>query len=119
MTLLQLTAYLREAGLWRVDEPLPITLSVAEYHRITGEGIRSIYKDCRTGRIPHRKAGARNFVRILTIPALSLFFDGAGTPVLPEDQEPQTLQKPGRPLLTPVAPERSLCTATDFESSEI
>jgi hypothetical protein len=78
MTVPELTAHLRDAGLWPADEPLPLTLTVAQYHRITSEGVKSIYEDCRTGRIPHRTAGKRNLVQILTVPALSLFFNGAG-----------------------------------------
>lgn len=77
MTLPELTSYLRDAGLWPEDQPLPLVLTVQQYHAITGEGVKSVYDDCRAGRIPSRTAGRRNFVKILTLPALSLFFNSA------------------------------------------
>jgi hypothetical protein len=50
---------------------LPLTMSVAEYSRISGLTEYSVRAEIAAGRIPHLRVGRRGLVRILRRPALA------------------------------------------------
>jgi hypothetical protein len=49
---------------------LTLTMTVAEYAAISGEGERAIRRDIAAGQIPHVLSGRRGLIKILRIPAL-------------------------------------------------
>lgn len=48
-----------------------LTMTVAEYCRLSGEGERTVRDDLRAGRIPHILSGKRPLIKILRRPALA------------------------------------------------
>ena len=50
---------------------VPLTMSVAEYCRISGLTEYSVRGEIAAARIPHLRVGKRGLVRILRIPALA------------------------------------------------
>lgn len=51
--------------------PKALTMSVAEYCALSGQGQAAVREDLRRGRIPHIVSGKRGLIRILTAPALA------------------------------------------------
>ena len=49
----------------------PLTMTVAEYIRISGEGEHSVRADVKANRIPHILSGKRGLIKILRRPALA------------------------------------------------
>lgn len=49
---------------------LKLTMTVAEYVAISGEGEHAVRRDIAAGQIPHVLSGTRGLVKILRIPAL-------------------------------------------------
>lgn len=49
----------------------PLTMTVAEYSKISGLSEFCVRQELRLKRIPHRRVGRRGLVRILRVPAIA------------------------------------------------
>jgi hypothetical protein len=58
----------------------PLTMSIAEYSRITGISEYSVRLEIAADRIPHRRVGKRGLIRILRRPALEQLGSSLGEP---------------------------------------